>query len=72
VFNQVLVGLDNDELTTPMIEHIQASGECWVGGGVWENKPVIRISVCSWATTKEDVTRSVNAFVVAREYVITQ
>jgi hypothetical protein len=28
---------------------------------------VIRISVCSWATTEDDISRSVLAFVAARE-----
>jgi hypothetical protein len=33
---------------------------------VWNGKKVIRISVCSWATTANDVTRSVEAFRAAR------
>lgn len=66
VFNQVLVGFDDESLAPQLIERIQASGECWVGGGTWDAKPVIRISVCSWATTPEDITRSVKAFVTAR------
>ena len=66
VFNQVLVGFDDENLTPMMIERIQASGECWVGGANWDGQPVIRISVCSWATTPDDITRSVKAFVSAR------
>jgi len=34
---------------------------------MWEGEPVIRVSVCSWATTALDVDRSVAAFVEARE-----
>jgi glutamate/tyrosine decarboxylase-like PLP-dependent enzyme len=67
VFNQVLVACDNDSLTTETIENIQQSGECWVGGTQWQQRSVIRVSVCSWATTAADVTRSVKAFVDARE-----
>ena len=67
VFNQVLVGLDSDALTAATIEQLQRSGECWVGGTRWRERDVIRISVCSWATTEEDVTRVVEAFVEARK-----
>ncbi|MEM7020413.1 MAG: aminotransferase class V-fold PLP-dependent enzyme, partial [Pseudomonadota bacterium] len=66
VFNQVLVACENDDLTQQTMQHIQQSGECWVGGATWDGKAVIRISVCSWATTEEDVCRSVEAFVKAR------
>jgi len=67
VFNQVLVSCDSEEITTRTIQTIQESGECWVGGTKWLGKAVIRISVCSWATTEADITRSVQAFVSARE-----
>lgn len=67
VFNQVLVASDSDALTIATIAQLQDSGECWVGGTRWQERDVIRISVCSWATTEEDVTRVVNAFVEARE-----
>lgn len=67
VFNQVLATCGDDELTTRTIKNIQESGECWVGGSTWYGKSVIRISICSWATTKEDVSRSVHAFVADRD-----
>jgi len=67
VFNQVLIGFDRDDsYTLEIVDHIQKSGECWLGTSVWNGKKVIRISVCSWATTEQDVTRSVNAFTAAR------
>jgi glutamate/tyrosine decarboxylase-like PLP-dependent enzyme len=67
VFNQVLIGFDRDDsYTQGIVNHIQNSGDCWVGTSVWNGKKVIRISVCSWATTADDVTRSVKAFRVAR------
>lgn len=67
VFNQVLVGLSSDDETNRMLEKIQQSGECWCGGATWNGKKVIRISVCSWATTREDISRTVRAFCNARE-----
>jgi len=64
-FNQVMVCCETDELTTKTMERIQELRECWVGGSVWNGKNTIRISVCSWTTTSEDVTRSVDSFVTA-------
>jgi len=69
VFNQLLVCCETDEITTKTIEKIQELRECWVGGSVWNGKKVIRISVCSWATTPEDVSRSVKSFIIARNEV---
>ena len=66
VFNQVLVSGTDDEETTKTLAHIQSLGECWCGGSTWHGRPVIRVSVCSWATTKEDIDRSVAAFCTAR------
>jgi len=65
-FNQVLVACDNDAITAETIKNIQQSGECWVGGTQWQQRNVIRVSICSWATMPADVTRSVKAFVDAR------
>jgi len=66
VFNQVLIACETDEITQRTLDLVQASGECWCGGAIWNKKKVIRISVCSWATTPQDVTRSVNAFIKNR------
>ena len=67
VFNQVLVACEDEAITVASTLNIQQSGECWVGGSRWQNRQVIRVSVCSWATTEEDITRSVAAFVLARD-----
>lgn len=67
VFNQVLVSCENPDLTFRTLELIQQSGECWCGGTVWNDEPVIRVSVCSWVTTKNDIHRSVAAFAKARD-----
>ena len=67
VFNQVLVACDTETITTATIDNIQQSGHCWVGGTRWQQKSVLRISVCSWATTAADITASVETFVAARE-----
>lgn len=65
VFNQVMVAFENDDITGKTLDLIQKSGECWCGGAVWNNRKIIRISICSWATTPPDVSRSVKAFINA-------
>lgn len=67
VFNQVIVQCESDFLTDRVIEHIQKLRECWVGGSTWKGRRVIRISVCAWTTTEEDVGRSVASFKKALE-----
>ena len=67
VFNQVIVHYENDLSTKKLLEEVQNLRVCWCGGSKWQNRDVIRISVCSWATTKVDVTKSVNSFIQARD-----
>jgi glutamate/tyrosine decarboxylase-like PLP-dependent enzyme len=66
VFNQVLVACLSKEETLATLKQLQASGECWCGGTTWQGTTAIRLSVCSWATTPEDIDRTVAAFVSAR------
>ncbi|HSR18104.1 MAG TPA: aminotransferase class V-fold PLP-dependent enzyme [Ignavibacteriaceae bacterium] len=61
VFNQVLVSFGPPEKTLKIIEEIQKDGTCWCGGTVWQGKTAMRISVCSWATTEDDVNKSLEA-----------
>ncbi len=71
VFNQVIVSPSTDEqITQSILEEIQQSGECWVGGSIWNGKKVIRISVCSWVTSEDDIRRSVQTFIKSRDSVI--
>lgn len=62
VFNQVIVQCETDEITVSVMNEIQDMRECWAGGSTWKGRKVIRISVCSWATTDDDVERSVESF----------
>jgi glutamate/tyrosine decarboxylase-like PLP-dependent enzyme len=66
VFNQVLVWADSDEATTQILEVVQQERVCWCGGSIWQGRKVIRVSVCSWATTEADVEMSVASFVRAK------
>jgi glutamate/tyrosine decarboxylase-like PLP-dependent enzyme len=65
VINQVLVSFGTPEKTLATIARLQADGTCWCGPTVWQGKTAMRISVSSWATTKEDVDRSLAAMLKA-------
>jgi glutamate/tyrosine decarboxylase-like PLP-dependent enzyme len=62
VFNQVLVCCETDAMTIRTLTAIQELRECWVGGSVFAGRKVIRVSVSSWATTADDIERTVRAF----------
>ena len=63
VINQVLVSFGSPDLTREVIRRIQEEGTCWCAGTVWQGKTAMRISVSSWATTEEDVQRSLAAMI---------
>jgi|CZKL01.1.fsa_nt_gi glutamate/tyrosine decarboxylase-like PLP-dependent enzyme len=65
VINQVLVSFGNAEKTLRTVESVQREGTCWCGSTVWQGHTAMRISVSSWATTKEDVERSLDAMLKA-------
>lgn len=67
VFNQVAVCLENDEQTQNALSYIQNDGECWVSGAKLNDRTIIRVSVCSYRTTPDDVKRSVHSFAAAKE-----
>jgi glutamate/tyrosine decarboxylase-like PLP-dependent enzyme len=61
VLNQVLVSFGEAEKTKRVIAGIQQDGTCYCGGTVWQGQEAMRISVSSWATTEEDVEKSLTA-----------
>jgi glutamate/tyrosine decarboxylase-like PLP-dependent enzyme len=63
VLNQVLVSFGDAERTRSVIRAIQDDGTCWCGGTEWQGKAAMRISVSNWATTDEDVERSLAAII---------
>lgn len=63
VLNQVLVSFGTPDQTRRVIAGIQADGTCWCGGTVWQGHTAMRISVSCWATTDDDVERSVEAMI---------
>jgi glutamate/tyrosine decarboxylase-like PLP-dependent enzyme len=65
VLNQVLVSFGGDGETRRVIDAVQRDGTCFCSGTVWQGTTAMRISVSSWATTEEDVDRSLAAIVAA-------
>ena len=61
VLNQVLACRGDAAMTQRLIAALQAEGTCWCGTTCWQGRTAMRISVCSWATTDDDVTRSLAA-----------
>lgn len=59
--NQVLVSFGSAEETRRVIAEAQTEGTCWCGGTQWHGRTAMRISVSNWATTEEDVERSLAA-----------
>jgi len=70
VFNQVIVKCPTDDITEAVIKEIQERRVCWVGGSAWKGNKVIRISICSWATTENDVKMSLASFQAALNSVL--
>jgi glutamate/tyrosine decarboxylase-like PLP-dependent enzyme len=71
VLNQVLVRFGgDDDLTRQVIAALQADGTCWCGGTVWQGRAAMRVSVSSWATTGDDVERSLAAMLRAAARVV--
>jgi glutamate/tyrosine decarboxylase-like PLP-dependent enzyme len=67
VINQVLVSFGTPEKTLQTIARLQQDGTCWCGSTVWQGHIAMRISVSSWATTKDDVDRSLAAMLKAAQ-----
>src|SRR5262245_14825736 len=72
VLNQVLVSFGESETTTHVICELRRECTCWCGGTVWQGQTAMRISVSSWATTDEDVDKSLAAMLRAASRVTRQ
>ena len=61
VFTQVCVSLGDDERTEEVVRRLLDDGTAWMTGSRWHGRSVLRVSVSSWATTDDDVERSLAA-----------
>ncbi len=62
VFNQAVVKCDTPEKTAAVLKLVQNSGVCWCSGCEHRGEPLIRLSVCSYTTTREDIDKSAAVF----------
>jgi hypothetical protein len=61
VLNQVVAAFGDDARTRRVLAAVQDEGTCWCGGTTWKGRAAMRISVSSWATTDDDIERSIAA-----------
>jgi glutamate/tyrosine decarboxylase-like PLP-dependent enzyme len=66
VINQGLVRFlskdgDHDRFTDRVIHRIQDDGVAWFGGVTWRGMRVMRVSVCNWLTSDDDIDRTVES-----------
>jgi glutamate/tyrosine decarboxylase-like PLP-dependent enzyme len=65
VLNQVVAAFGDDDRTRRVLAAVQDEGTCWCGGTTWKGRAAMRISVSSWATTDDDIERSIAAILDA-------
>lgn len=53
---------DHDCRTRAVIEAVNATGEAFFTGTTWYGRQAMRISVCNWKTSEEDVKRTIRVF----------
>jgi glutamate/tyrosine decarboxylase-like PLP-dependent enzyme len=61
VFTQVCTAFGSDERTRDVVRRMLDEGEAWTSGSLWHGRAVLRISVCNWSTTPDDVRRTLSA-----------
>lgn len=61
LINQGLVRFGDDRRTDEIIAAIARTGEAFFTGTTWRGMRAMRVSVCNWQTSDEDVRRTVNA-----------
>jgi glutamate/tyrosine decarboxylase-like PLP-dependent enzyme len=52
---------DHDRRTDEVIARILKTGEAFFGGTTWRGRRAMRVSVCNWQTSEEDVQRVIRA-----------
>jgi glutamate/tyrosine decarboxylase-like PLP-dependent enzyme len=62
VINQVLFRFGNDETTDRVLRRVVRGGEAWLSGTTFGGRRAIRLSVCNWRTSEDDIARALAAF----------
>jgi glutamate/tyrosine decarboxylase-like PLP-dependent enzyme len=61
VFTQVCASFGSDERTREVVTRMLADGTAWTTGSRWRDRAVLRIAVCNWQTTDDDVAATLAA-----------
>jgi DNA-binding transcriptional regulator YhcF (GntR family) len=59
---------DHDRRTDDIIARINAGGGAFFSGTTWQGRRAMRISVCNWQTSHDDVARAIDAVAEALRY----
>jgi glutamate/tyrosine decarboxylase-like PLP-dependent enzyme len=65
VINQVLFRFEDDRTTERVLRRVVDGGEVWMSGTMVDGRRAIRVSVCSWRTGEDDISRALAAFRLA-------
>jgi glutamate/tyrosine decarboxylase-like PLP-dependent enzyme len=69
--NQVLVRFDSttvnqgDAFLRAVAAAVQTDGQCWLGTTTWRGQPALRVSICNWMTTEEDISLALESLAQA-------
>jgi len=53
---------DRDRGTDEVIAAVAATGEAFFTGTTWRGRRAMRVSICNWSTSAEDIDRALKAF----------
>ncbi|MFC4014306.1 pyridoxal phosphate-dependent decarboxylase family protein [Nonomuraea purpurea] len=65
VLNQVLFRFGDDGATDRILRRVNDSGVAWMSGTTFDGRRAVRLSVCNWQTSADDIARTVEAFALA-------
>ena len=59
--NQVVVDFGGEQRNAAVVSALETEGTCWCGPTRWQGRSAMRINVSCWATTSDDVEKSITA-----------
>jgi glutamate/tyrosine decarboxylase-like PLP-dependent enzyme len=65
VLNQVVAAFGDDARSKRAVAALQRDGRCWCGGTRWRGQEALRVSICSWTTTQDDMATTLEALLAA-------
>ena len=61
VFTQVCARFGGDQHTREVVRRMLADGTAWTSGSKWHDHAVLRVALCNWSTTDDDVEATLAA-----------